>query len=460
MTSTSASLSPIRTIPPETLIHIFSYCCGQNSIAPLQSPALLTLGRVCGQWRDLIISNKTLWSSFAIRHGCTGGALKLLNEVYLPRSAQLPLTLEAECTLQMEQAIVECLIRHSHRWRDISLALRKSDVQRRFFSALQENLPHLQTLSLHFGSDDGIRIDKTIIKSVPELRSLGLGSPIRGLVLPWSQLVHLNLEEHHVHEVLRLLSNCTSLKRAELTNCHNRAQGHGQSQDETAPVVTHNTLRSLSIHGVFWNMHAESALSALLNASTFPVLNSVAFTVSSCAVDDGGRWPQDVFTSFLSRSSCNITSLSLIRLPVPDADLIALLALLPPLTHLSYEEATQADGGVGSSFDLKDTVLHSLYSHPACASDFVQAPLAPKLQSIRLRTYGFALSDQCFVDMVKSRWSLNTETISGGMGVACLRSVVLHVDGRLFDMEEYGPLRHLERAGMQISVFDSGGRLE
>ncbi|KAF9266661.1 hypothetical protein L218DRAFT_857509, partial [Marasmius fiardii PR-910] len=60
-------LSPIRRMPPEILTHIFSFCCETNTIEPENPPTAISLSKVCGRWRQLVLASPRLWSSLTLK---------------------------------------------------------------------------------------------------------------------------------------------------------------------------------------------------------------------------------------------------------------------------------------------------------------------------------------------------------------------------------------------------------
>ena len=73
--SARSLLSPIRRLPLELLVDIFSYCCADSvimnhslgtagAVVSIDVPTI-TLGQVCRSWQSIISSNPSLWSSFS-----------------------------------------------------------------------------------------------------------------------------------------------------------------------------------------------------------------------------------------------------------------------------------------------------------------------------------------------------------------------------------------------------------
>jgi len=145
-------------------------------------------------------------------------------------------------------------------------------------------------------------------------------------------------------------------------------------------------------------------------------------------------WSPDAFSTFISRSSCVLTTLSLGGITISDLDLIAALRLLPSLANFSIH------GSLNNPATITTHFISSMHSSSA-------AHLLPNLRSLSIKFPGISFDDVAFIDMVSSRWISDPAT-----GIACLRSLVLHFRDREVDEQVYEPLWHLDRMGMQVIV--------
>lgn len=166
----------------------------------------------------------------------------------------------------------------------------------------------------------------------------------------------------------------------------------------------------------------------------------------------GAEWPQAIFGSFLARSSCKITTLSLDHVPVSDTHLILALASMESLTHLTIEETGSSTSTAPNVPTITNNLLQSLKAYPSSPFEsYSTSPLVPNLQFLRLHAHGCTFSDLPFVNVVKSRWS-PVGTSTGNKRVKCLRSVKLRITGRFCDVPAFEPLQHMKRTGMKIDV--------
>lgn len=450
-------MAPIRRLPVETLTNIFRQVSGNERLDTLQGTmSLLVLRMVCAHWHTVALSTPWLWSTISLDHWF---AQPILLDLYLKRSGQSPLTLVLNCPFtSLEKTIISRTVQHSNRWLDVTMRIADSTVRSQL-DAIQGNLSVLERLNLYipdaqesaeiFGDDFNVQV----FESSPRLHTLSLmGYVYKSMIFPWNQLIHLSRSLCHINQFLRYLRLCPNLETARLEDCWSSLSDDEDDGDEEG-VVGHSTtshLRTFDMCLVDVGEHGGlSVLSTLLSAVTFPSIDT--FTIRTGRHCTPDAWPQKPFATFLSRSSCNITTLSMIGLPISDTHLKGILCLLPSLTRLTvkgnpYREITP--------HAVSDNLVISLNSYSGRSSS-----LLPNLLFLSLQSYGSAVSDQCFVETIKSRWS-PTEPETGVRRVACLRSVVLRVEGRVFDRGTIEPLRHLAKAGMKMSLHDDDGLVQ
>jgi len=164
---------------------------------------------------------------------------------------------------------------------------------------------------------------------------------------------------------------------------------------------------------------------------TFPSLTELI--IQQDAYKD--LWPVDSFNTFISRSSCALTTLSLSRVTISDLNLISALRLLPFLTTFSLDGLM--DPNYGSP--ITSHFISSMHSSSP-------QPLLPKLRSLSIKFLGTLFDDAGFVGMVSSRWIPDRS-----LGINCLRSLVLCFSDRKVE-EVYKPLWDLDRMGMRVVI--------
>jgi hypothetical protein len=162
-------------------------------------------------------------------------------------------------------------------------------------------------------------------------------------------------------------------------------------------------------------------------------------------------WPSDAFISFITTSSCMITTFTLSGISISDLELVLALQVMPSILHL---DITDTDP-IPTRCPITSHLMSSLQLQPMSSS------LAPKLHSLRLISYHKAtFEDSAFISMVESRWFKPGSSLSStmfSMGKACIRSVVLKLAWREVDAEVYQPLRILDAEGLRVVVAGTNG---
>ncbi|KAF5371588.1 hypothetical protein D9758_003512 [Tetrapyrgos nigripes] len=305
-------LAPIRRLAPETLSLIFESFCGEGTTfsEKIYSPPA-QISRVCAGWRDLTRRTPTLWSSLRIEHA----ALKhfsvekfvSLLTMHLELSQQVPLDLsvsiEALDNEKPARLILEMLFSQSTRWRDVSL-----DLPNFITAADLEPL----TGKLHWLRLLDVQSRQMILSN---LRAFEIALSLKVLLcftipigLPWAQISDLTVSFRLPDFVSWVLLKATEVRAFKLHQCISRGE------PDQFPVVYNNNLTSLSI--MVDQKHPD--FHHWFKSLTLPNLTSlhIAGYEFSLPVACTSVFENNCFPSFLSRSSCTITSLSLIDLPL------------------------------------------------------------------------------------------------------------------------------------------------
>ncbi len=197
----------------------------------------------------------------------------------------------------------------------------------------------------------------------------------------------------------------------------------------------------------------------------FDILNDLTFTnltsFTMFSMDDLGEnhdSPQECYlstldpiTSFLTRSSCMLTSLNWSNMPTTIAAFLSLLNILPSLMSLSISEEKRQSGRrlITDKFFKKFQIERASLS-TECK---IFLPNLDTLFLVAKRTLDFSDS---FIDAITSRWFPNEETLA-----KCLKSVTIKTPTRHFeDYEECDivpRLKELAEVGMKIMVEDKSG---
>ncbi|KAF9058749.1 hypothetical protein BDP27DRAFT_1343012 [Rhodocollybia butyracea] len=203
-------------------------------------------------------------------------------------------------------------------------------------------------------------------------------------------------------------------------------------------------------------MYKGSYLELVLLTFDLPSLNMIVIDSNEGA---SVNWPTEIFISFISRSSCMITTFTLHGTPLSDLDLIAVLHVMPSLFHLEIEDYNW--GNLQAQYSpITSNLISSLIQHESTS-----VSLVPKLHTLRLvsqRRHTGTFDDSIFVSMVESRWfrpGSDRSAAMSKMGRSCilLRSVVLKFTWRKLNAKVYKPLWILDKEGLRVVVAGKNG---
>ncbi|KAF5365936.1 hypothetical protein D9758_006586 [Tetrapyrgos nigripes] len=377
------------------------------------------------------------------------------------RSQSRPLTLELHaCELDDDQddPMIRRAAEQCARWRHIIM----HNLDGRSLPGLVgygRSFPLLETLEIsYFGDrDPGLQI----FNSAPRLRSLKTTRlpSVEDLdsFAPCDQITELEVScgfEFNVYEKLgNRFPNLKTMVYADVD--HSNIPEPDEIPLRTLPYLTTLEFRLSDDNQI---SHERNLLEMIITNLTLPSLSTLTIInkVEVVSWIYKGIWPHQTFSDLFQCSGCSLTALHLEFVPLSDKDLIAFLRLNPLLVELRLKEIYRKGydfSRVEPRFQFPDiitprflTALHS-YNHGLALS----SPLVPKLESLDFTVDRDLFDDELFWKMVVSRWIPETEyTLT--IGVNCLRSVSIFVLGGKLQKDVEERLRHLEQAGLKVSV--------
>lgn len=389
-------IAPIRKLHPEMLATIFSHCGLvhslnlESSMTNYSNTARESIGLVCRQWRDVLVSTPYLWSCIIVQDRL--GFSRILSwdivakrlDLELSRSGACPLTIRVDLdskwglgpeNLKHGSKINELLRLHGPRWRRI-----------RFPTLLPgfvfpHELPLLEYINTHVPDDT----EAVQILSAPKLKSAQIRAEsgyVSLSILPWTNLLHLNMSPARFgwHRIIQL---CTSLRSLEISPTlpfWEVALGPNAIDTAANPVFV-PALQSLEI--TYSNNHSIHAIWESLNLPSLGKLVLKRFWSNT----DPGVWDISSFTQMLARSGCTITSLYLSVIS-NFATTVDFLRLLHTVTEFTLEVgAIPEDEGARSLF--------------VALAD--ERGLLPRLTNLSL--FIERIEVQPVLDLVESRWN-------------------------------------------------------
>ncbi|KAE9393876.1 hypothetical protein BT96DRAFT_209677 [Gymnopus androsaceus JB14] len=440
------STVPFEQLPNEILYLIFESSCTDNLIQEypwpserLSLPAIaylpaLAISAVCTRWRSLALASPGLWSQFRLEIApiekttvdTQSGFISTL-QFYLTRSADSPLQIDLETQGRghgpRNPLTLDLILAHTTRWKRFSYT---GDYDLGRCEGLSEHpsFPVLDQLALR-GREMYIQVtDLDCFEHAPKLFAVSTDClyPAES-DLRWEQLTSLDVLEAR-DENITLLSQCTGLAVLKLRS--------GSTVSFGSSSISLASLKSFTF---VLTRKRKSSLEKILSSFAFPSLTELML-YSEYNSNANIIWPLDAFATFISRSSCILTTLSLSNVIISDLNLIAALRLLPSLANLSTNNLLDPTGGS----PLTSHFVSSMHGLSA-------APLLPKLQSLSIKLLRTSFDDAAFIGMISSRWMPDPAT-----GLDCLRSLVFHFLDRELDVELYEPLWRLDRMGMRVVI--------
>ncbi|KAJ8074398.1 hypothetical protein PM082_015298 [Marasmius tenuissimus] len=470
--------APARKIPPEVLRRMFGFASGQSMFARGYankvgwSSMIFRISSVCSRWRDVAVHSPELWADMCFD---LDERAKDPVQLSLARAHTHPLSLEVKGGSNETQARTELLLllkKNSSRLSHLDLQGFCPDLLENFGST-----PILESIQC-----DGLVVDDILAECIPHAPRL---HQIVYCMSDWVSFEsmsflprtvrHFEMEHDGSSTLFSLfdaMRNTPMLEFLVYTGAAIYDSGEPfQTSDEDLECVVSN-MTSLTIQQ--WGAEGFFALvSHLLRGSTLPHLKHL--TIDFTGADEfrtntdkvfEGQWPRPELHVFLKRSGCNLTTLSLKGLPLPENDVLALLEYTPSLHSLTLHEFLFGEDLARFehlSRKLHKTVTKMFLRHLEATTFSVDAfsvqhSILPKLKYLELKVQSHFDADETFVDVVQSRWNRATGDLCS-INMERLRTVVLYVAGRELAETIYEPLRRVDEAGMMVSVFGDGKRI-
>ncbi|KAH7915221.1 hypothetical protein BJ138DRAFT_1109899 [Hygrophoropsis aurantiaca] len=409
----NAMLSLARRLPPEIVAMIFAFCCPPDK--PSESPvhALLRLGQICRAWRDVLCSTPHLWSSLVIHFPITAVyraelVEKVLSTIHtwLERSKPFPMSIVfidlGRFPPNRIAPIVDTLLIHSHRWKHISFYI-SSECFPLLFNFTDSTLSSLESLEIHDNLEHvpGQHSPALRLRSAPRLKSLSFTTQRftnDHITFCWKQLTELSLlyEPNHYrmphHDgFLKVLKQCSNIKICSL----GIGMPLGDDAIEPSKTITLHHLHTFRIRRL-WQ---ESITGGFLDALILPQLKILEIDSTAEFIWTAMSWHGGQFAPLLSRSGCQLETLSVTNVHFSEYELLDCLLHTPSLKHLAYVPCPRWD----SVFEIVHALTINAGSTPTPRK--INASFK-NLESLRLGSgLGASSAFGIFARMVASRWS-------------------------------------------------------
>ncbi|RDB18556.1 hypothetical protein Hypma_000301 [Hypsizygus marmoreus] len=448
---------PCETIPSEVLGEIFLWCLTpwdlpveqeyrrvrQDTVGGRTIPWKLAV--VCNSWRQVALQLPMLWSFITIAPEeleTETRVSKVISptRILLERSKGTPLHIRihgrGDYGLCMNHstikdhwfALLRSLIEHSLRWQDVDFHLE------RFLAlelvAVKGHLPLLRTARLEIlpqldqvGSwmlSDEFFGSFCAFASCPSLTHFEIRGVPRCSPIPWSQITRFGGDGLQHAEQINIISQMPSLVHLQLG-----AYSDAPSKLTRLPVVSLPFLHTLKVKG-------ERTIFDNLILPALRILDIKYYVDSQSLI------------SLLHRSSCNLTSFTLLTC-VSDTHLIATFSEMPSLISLTLFDY----------FGL--AITNELLLRLTFTNDSKPPRLLPRLESLAFRfADGLPCSEHLFVAMVESRCRRRAASQIDDSQISSLRTIIAELPQYVSPKNDFtcllSHLAPLQENGLEVSV--------
>ncbi|KAK0437667.1 hypothetical protein EV421DRAFT_2060280, partial [Armillaria borealis] len=256
-------LSPIRRLPSDMLLHIFSLAADDIELC-LSSPPFI-FRSVCYTWRVLVLSSPTLWSKVNITIPKLSWDTSKAYNMRTHTPLHTTFCLSGNCPLNMSikdsgithetlVSMTECIAPTSDRWKSLRLHVQNSAGILRL-SNISGRLPLLESLDFTFYNPPPRKhFDEALSRlfcSVPLLRTVRIsGGVFCELSLPLHQLTSIHLDLEHQQSGTSLFYDCISRgKKLHSLTFYTRPYNPPDMQPLSEPLseITRPNIRRISL---------------------------------------------------------------------------------------------------------------------------------------------------------------------------------------------------------------------
>ncbi|KAJ7767805.1 hypothetical protein B0H16DRAFT_337919, partial [Mycena metata] len=396
-------------LPFEVLASIFIEYRDITLDSPHPMAALLPISQVSGRWRTIAHSTTALWAHITLEFHTQErfDRLHQLLEQWVARSQPRPLSVAVRsCYTEPENPIVDFILSHSSRIRDLSLNL-PEDHFHPLLKAPAGSFPVLEVLTLTIiqkehtiydpssglsraeyfrdppeyndDPDEGILWDSlhpqlNMLANLPSLRTITIDSgggctnlDLHMLPLFWNNLSTIDLSSIFINvlDTAYLLLLCAGTQTLRFST--------DSEMGDSMPPIAAITLPLTSLEWVGFGVEAMSIFSAV----TLPSLTALEMR-DAC---------QETILSLCKRSSCALQYLTLFFIPLSFEPLSIFLCAMPSLTVLVLSNCVS----------ITDELLTFLTYQES-------QPVLPRLERLTIVRHAKGFSALTMLRMVESRW--------------------------------------------------------
>ncbi|KAJ6467967.1 hypothetical protein C8R47DRAFT_1325889 [Mycena vitilis] len=378
-----AILSPLRRMPAEILLEIFSWTMPPIAVIRHRGKLNLTrsspwvLTHICRRWRSVSISDPSLWSLVAINYSTNSdpwlafSQSMVKNQIARARKLKIHFYGHEPSDSRPQVGMLQLLAKYSTQWEELSLGLTAALVP--VLAGVRDCIPSLRRLYIQWESPEsqaGITESLDFFQLAPSLIDASIYNEYRSIqfLLPWQNLTryHLDAPWDVQHLLLKMTPNVVEARIFVDFDL--------EPWPDSNEIIDLGSLRRLSIS------HAE-----ILNYLTTPHLEELAIYLR--ADEPSG------FVDRLMASSCPLRKITLAGGPT-----------LHPMTQMLENFPSIIELRIAILDTVPNTLVDELLSRLIVT--YPAPVLAPQLSGIHfaLMNGGYRNWDLC-LEIIKSRWS-------------------------------------------------------
>ncbi|KAK7036479.1 hypothetical protein VNI00_011676 [Paramarasmius palmivorus] len=434
----------IHHLPPETLSSIFLICRRDSeecwdTRSQRNTSIALTLSHVCSKWRSISFSLPDLWSqlNFSFQHGASEKKARKLHSfatLCLEKSKERPLAISLSVPLYrsvtLHIPILNDLLRHSHRWRNVEFKM-STDFH------LPQSLPMLESLTL-WGK---LPASDTPAVSSPLLLDLRLSCIGDDMNLHTrfdiASLTHLTIVDTDcgLEDLFVVLQKCPMLSSLHFSQCVD-----DYPDDNALTPVTLASLRSMTLG----NMWSDDEFFSHL---TLPSITHFAVSGSR---GDPYYFQVSTLIEMLQRSRTeSLVSLKFDAVVLDPEPLVDLLLETPSLETFDIYDSSAVDNEyepIITDWFLQQMTLPRL-GHKESAQI-----LLPNLIHLHIDTPGDNFESDSLHEMILSRWDKDGWESVEGIQFRQLQSFRLACSPSNCGKPTMHFLENLREEGLQVEL--------
>ncbi|KAF7323981.1 F-box domain-containing protein [Mycena kentingensis (nom. inval.)] len=415
-----SAFSPARRLPPEVLLHIFSFAAKvryHSHAAVHEQYCLHAIARVCTQWRTLLLETSHLWrdiyADLTHTFDMNAAMAPLAQNLRWGRpSALAPISFNLKFNIDNEAGrfALGLLAQHAESWRSASITVRGTGFFGEELNCAKGKLGNLESLEILSHQD---LHDLDVFTEAPKLTHVAFSNTPP--LLPWHQIQAVTCkplsEPNSLLPLLQFLDHCPPTCNVTLPNLSIAYLYRWREEAPAAPTVQ-SAIRSLRLGLSYYDLEEDESdlVTEVILADFFDYLDLPELRALSINADMNREtawkqpivFPDEAFLAFASRSS-NISSLFLHDIRISPEQLIAALGQLPALERLFFQDLVLFGEWDEEGFEYNYPPHHVALTNEVLQHLTDASVVAPHLIDLRVAALFDDVSHPTLVGCIRSR---------------------------------------------------------